>query len=178
MKLYESFAGYEEFTSRYPDKNTCFAFFSASKYVTQSEDTSANKFFRKKMKDFGFDVIRFYGTYKETKQFGETAVIFFNQERLDELIALLFYYGKYYDQNGFIVVEPDRYINEYSTRSDSTYGGYGKRTRKKKFVNNREELEALVVHFMERTFSLDRFKILFEHKSQSIKSFSNLYQSI
>ena len=111
------------------------------------------------MKAFGFDVLKVLGSYKELRADVECNVGFVPKDMDEqELLRFLFYYGKWFNQNGFFFTDMDDIIWIISTRVDSSFGGYGHRFRWKKFI--KQDFQKLVEKFCALTYVFDTVKIV------------------
>lgn len=114
---------------------------------------------RSKMRVFGFEVLRVLGNYSELDMDIECNVGFVPKDMDDqEAIRFLFYYGKWFNQNGFFYVDTDDIVWIYSTRQDSTFGGYGRKIRTKKFL--KKDFPELVTKFCNLTYVYNGVKIV------------------
>ena len=151
---YEFYKRYDEFKGRRFAINSAF-----QGNFSYSANAASNVLLRTKMKAFGFEVIRVLGTYAEINANVECNIGFVPKDMDDqEAIRFLFYYGKWFNQNGFFYTDIDDIMWIYSTRQDSTFGGYGRKKREKKFL--KQDFVYWVSRFCELTYVFDTVKIV------------------
>ncbi len=151
---YEFYKRYDEFQGRRFFINSAF-----QGNLPYSANRSNSVLLRTKMKSFGFDVVRVLGTYKELKADIECNVGFVPKDMDEqEMLRFLFYYGKWFNQNGFFYTDSDDIVWVISTRQDSTFGGYGHKMRWKKFL--KQDFVSLVSKFCALTYVFDTVKIV------------------
>lgn len=151
---YEFYKRYEEFQGRR------FVINSAFQGNLDYNINKANiKLLRRKMISFGFEVLRCIGKYAENLADIECNVGFFPKDvEEQEVIRFLFYYGKWFNQNGFFYTDNDDIIWIISTREDSTFGGYGRKIRVKKFL--KKNFISLISKFCTLNYVFDKVKVI------------------
>lgn len=155
-------ANYTEFRKRWK-KGLPFAFISAFQGdLDVSQNKANNVYLRKKIKEQGYDAIRFLGHYKETDGYYENMIVFSDKpENYKEFIRFLIFFGKKYFQNSVLVVDAEQNIWEYATKQGSSAGALGSKRRYDKSMNgSNSELDDLLVQYTRRTYELDNIRVV------------------
>lgn len=162
MRMLLTEANYQEFRKRY-EEGRPFALISAFQGgLDASTNKNNNVVLRKKIQQQGYDCLRVMGSYKEADDYYENMIVFCDKaENYTEFVRFLLFFGKRYNQNSVIIIDPDKNIWEYATRTDSTVGGVGSKKRYDKYMNaSTTELDALIERFTRRTYELDNIRLV------------------
>jgi len=111
------------------------------------------------MKEFGLEVLKIVGQYRETLGDAECMVSFPPEEmELEEMKRFFYRYGRKYRQNCIFYIDEDGMEWVLPTRPNSTFGQIGRMIKVKRFVY--QDFEELVCKFMSLTFEMDKVKIV------------------
>lgn len=162
MKTLLTEANYQEFRKRY-EQGRPFALISAFQGgLDTSQNKKNNLALRSKIGAQGYDMLRIIGSYKESDDYYENMIVFCDKaENYKEFVRFLLFFGKRYNQNSVIIVDPDSNIWEYATKTDSTVGGVGSKKRYDRYLNmSTTELDNLIGMFTRRTYELDFIRLV------------------